>query len=269
MPRDREISLTDTTMDSPLSSLLRSLFLYGVEHCAMSGANKNAIYSKEQIVSFMERGNADTKVVEAMEMLSGGCCSGGACHRALGPLAPVLLVTRTGVEVVPAETIPDAPGAKMTGDTPVLLEEEPGALKTPEWWGVPLPIAMYSENVPLLNPTAERLFEGISLPRLSRKKRLVKEFLLPVGNRQFLFSEVERFIFIVQEVTEDIMNADRMAWMASVGQAFISDLKCKGKSVRQIRSSERPSDYDEGSCLSCIWEDNLLGYLCIDDVSRE
>ncbi|MDI9370087.1 MAG: hypothetical protein GX181_02875 [Synergistaceae bacterium] len=263
---DRTGYTNDTTVDSPLSSLLRSLFLHGVEHCVISGADKSAIFSKEQIVSFMERGHADTKVAEAMKRLSSGQLPPGTISKSMGPLTPVLLVTKQGVEVVPAEAIPDEP--KKSVEAKAMLEETP-ALQLPAWWTVPLPIVLCDEGSVLYNHAAEELFEDIALPKLSKKKRLSGEFLIQHGGRQFLFSRIDPAVFLIQEVTEDIKNADRMAWLASIGQAFITDLKCRRRSVRQVRSKNLPAARNEDRCLACIWENAVLGYVCIDNEPEE
>ena len=75
--------------------------------------------------------------------------------------------------------------------------------------------------------------------------------------------------FLIQEVTEDLQSAEQMAWLASIGQAFLSDLKCKGISVRQIRSPEYTAEEENGRRLACIWEEKLLGYVCIDNGQTE
>ena len=87
--------------------------------------------------------------------------------------------------------------------------------------------------------------------------------------RQFLYTEIAPSIYLVQDVTEDLRDAEQMAWLASIGQAFISNLKSKGKSVRQIRSPEQPLEEEGGEHVACIWEEKLLGYVCIDDEQTE
>ncbi len=264
----------NTTIGSPLSSLLRSLYLHGVEQCALASDEGYSVYSKDQIVSLLERGNADTKVSDAIALLSSNTFSGVLEKRLLEPLTPVLLVTDTGVEVVPAGKI-SHPRSREADATPP--EDRTPAF--PSWWEIPLPLADCTGKHPLLNSSAEELLGGFILPSFPRRKRHPGEFLLELQEkngkkgkricRQYLFTEVAYPVFLIQDVTEDLRNAERMAWMASIGQAFISDLKCKGKTVRQIRSPECSVEEESGTHLACIWEEKLLGYICIDEGSSE
>lgn len=138
----------NTTLESPLSSLLRSLYLHGVEHCALATAKGFPIFSKDQIVSLLERGNADTKVCEAFALLSS---NGFAClteQRLMEPLTPVLLVTDRGVELVPAGRIPQ-PSPREEDAAP---DEEITDSGLPCWWTVPLPLALLTGKKTLLNP---------------------------------------------------------------------------------------------------------------------
>jgi len=265
----------NTTLESPLSSLLRSLYLHGVEHCALATAKGFPIFSKDQIVSLLERGNADTKVCEAFALLSS---NGFAClteQQLMEPLTPVLLVTDRGVELVPAGRIPQ-PSPREEDAAP---DEEITDSGLPCWWTVPLPLALLTGKKTLLNPAAEKLLEGYAPSSFGRKKKHPKEFLLELsckstkkrkaGSKHFLFTELKDSFFLIQDVTEDLQSADQMAWLASIGQAFLSDLKCKGIPVRQIRSPEYTTEEENGKHLACIWEEKLLGYVCIDDEQNE
>lgn len=265
----------NTTLESPLSSLLRSLYLHGVEHCALATSQGFSLYSKDQIVSLLERGNADTKVGDAIALLSS---NGFAClaeQRLMEPLTPVLLVTDRGVELVPAGKIPQ-PSPKQECTAP---DEGTADSGLPCWWTIPLPLAFLTGKKPVLNPAADKLLDGFTLPSFARKKKHPTEFLIELGSkstkkrntisRHFLFTEVKDSFFLIQEVTEDLQSAEQMAWLASIGQAFLSDLKCKGIPVRQIRSPEYTAEEENGRRLACIWEEKLLGYVCIDNGQTE
>jgi len=265
----------NTTLESPLSSLLRSLYLHGVEHCALATAKGYPIYSKDQIVSLLERGNADTKVSDAIALLSSNGFSCLTEQRLMEPLTPVLLVTDRGVELVPAGRIPQ-PSPEQECTTP---DEGTKDLDLPCWWTIPLPLALLTGKKTALNPAAEKLLDGFTLPSFARKKKHPNEFLLELSSkstkkrmsssRHFLFTPLEASFFLVQDVSEDLQSAEQMEWLASIGQAFLSDLKCKGISVRQIRSAEYLDEEEKGKHLACIWEEKLLGYVCIDDGQTE
>lgn len=266
----------NTTLESPLSLLLRSLYLHGVEHCALATANGSQVFSKDQIVSLLERGNADTQVCEAIASLAS---NGSAClteQPLMEPLTPVLLVTERGAELVPAERIPQQPSPVEEDAAPDEGQADSGL---PCWWTVPLPLAHFTGKKTLLNPAAEKLLEGYAPSSFGRKKKRPKEFLLELSCkstkkrkaafRHFLFTELQDAFFLIQDVTDDLQSADQMAWLASIGQAFLSDLKCKGIPVRQIRSPEYTAEEESGKHLACIWEEKLLGYVCIDDEHNE
>lgn len=269
----RDNSEGSTTIQSPLPVLLRSLYLHGVEYCALAGADRCDVYTKDQIVSLLERGDTDRTVCEAIAQLEPGAFACGRHEGALDSATRVLLVTSTGSEVVAASSIPET---KRPKSRKTLAKKAVPA--SPPWWDAPIPLAMCAEKGILLNSAGRRLLAGLSLPPVQGGEAWSDEFILEAAghggtgassDRQFLFERLEGTVYLVQDVTEDLRSAGEMAWLASVGQAFISHFKCRGRPVRQVRSAERPADCDPEDCVACIWEGELLGYVCLGGMSLE
>jgi len=259
----RDNSEGSTTIQSPLPVLLRSLYLHGVEYCALAGADRCDVYTKDQIVSLLERGDTDRTVCEAIAQLEPGAFACGRHEGALDSATRVLLVTSTGSEVVAASLIPET---KRPKSRKTLAKKAVPA--SPPWWDAPIPLAMCAEKGILLNSAGRRLLAGLSLPPVQGGEAWSDEFILEAAGHGGTGAASET-VYLVQDVTEDLRSAGEMAWLASVGQAFISHFKCRGRPVRQVRSAERPADCDPEDCVACIWEGELLGYVCLGGMSLE
>ncbi len=261
-------------LESSLSSLLRSLYLHGVEHCAVACGTECSIISKDQVISILERGHADKKVRDALGMLTSS--PGGPLpeNTVIEPMTQVLLVTDSKAEVVSVDSLPEIASSTPSLDAHIQTEE-----RFPSWWNIPLPLVTYIEREPVSNDAARELLAGIDLPPLPRRKKKFHEFILELPavkkgrkknkhKRQILFVELSPSVFRIEDVTEELANVEEMAWWASVGQAFVSSVKGKGKGVRHIRSPDHSVE-EIGETLACIWEGQLLGYVCIDEAPTD
>ena len=241
----RDNSEGSTTIQSPLPVLLRSLYLHGVEYCALAGADRCDVYTKDQIVSLLERGDTDRTVCEAIAQLEPGAFACGRHEGALDSATRVLLVTSTGSEVVAASSIPE--GKRPKSRKTLAKKAVPAS---PPWWNAPIPLAMCTEKGILLNSSGGGCWLDSPSPGSARGSVVGRVHPRSSGSRQD--RRVKRQTVLVRAHGRDGLprtgrdrgpSERRRDGVAGLrGPAFISHFKCRGRPVRQVSPrSARPT----------------------------
>lgn len=250
--RDGQKSQGGLNLDSSLSTLLRNLYLHGVEHCVPLIRGESAIFTKDQVVSILERGYGEKKVRDIPELLSS---SSGVKEIAGKNLfkdkTSVLTVNEEGYEVLPAGSLAlSAPGRTPRGDIPT-------------WWTVPLPLVSLASGKIVFNEKARALLGDVPLDGLLDNLPDEKEFVLELLAGTFLFREIAPLVYLAEDVSSDVASAREISWWAGVGKAFMEKLHREGKSAE--RSDVAPSSKTDGreECLPCLWEGKVLGYILV------
>ena len=203
---------------STLLVLLRTLYRLLLDYGALwpDGSEQAFVFHKDQLVALIERGQSEALVRDLPRLADEGLI------RPVGPGeegegAQALLVERRGARVLPlAEAV------------------APWEPKFPEWWEAPLPFALCARGRMRINRTAALMF-GTDLERLSVADLPEKdEFIVDLEGRDppcFLaFRRLEPDIFILEDCTGDLMEAQDISWWA----------------------------------WPCDWEGRFLGWLCVE-----
>lgn len=242
------------TLDSSLSTLLRNLYLHGVEHCAPLVRGEAAIFTKDQVVSILERGYGDKKVRDIPDLLSSS--SGlkeiaGKNH--FKDKTSVLTVNEEGYEVLPA------------GNLALSAASRPVGGGVPSWWNVPLPLVSLASEKIAFNEKARSLLGDVSLEGILDSVPDEKEFVLELSSGTFLFREIAPLVYLAENVSDDVTSAREISWWAAVGKAFVKKLRGEGKSTKRsdVAPSFKPNTVEE--CLPCLWEGEVLGYLLVNN----
>ncbi len=250
--RDGQKPQEELNLDSSLSTLLRNLYLHGVEHCAPLIRGESAIFTKDQVVAILERGYGEKKVRDIPELLSSANIQKKIAGKNLfKDRTSVLAVNEEGCEVLPA--------GSLALSTPV----RPTGADTPSWWNVPLPLVSVASGKIVLNEKARILLQGVSLNGLLDDLPDEKEFVLEPLAGTFLFREIAPQIYLAEDVSADVTSAREISWWAAVGKAFVEKFRGEGKitSRSDVLPSFKPSTGEE--CLPCLWEGKVLGYLLV------
>lgn len=245
-PRRRKVEKNEVT----LSELLRDLYLHGVEYCLLySPPEGHPVFSKEQIVSVLEKGESERSVSELATLCSSFSPLKDLLEKnVLSKKDKLFVLKDADLRILPVSTI-----AEMTG-------EEIGT-GVPLWWDAPLPFVSWAGERFSANRKAAGLLDGIPLTR-GEGSEFLRE--LP-GGKCFLFREIHPCIFLVDDVSEDMGNAKEMTWWAAVGKAFVSRLRGKGFSVEKMTEDPLSAVDERDEILTCVWEDDIVGFLKVKD----
>ena len=239
-------------LDSSLSTLLRNLYLHGVEHCAPLVRGESAIFTKDQVVSILERGYGEKKVRDIPDLLSSS--SGlreSSGNNQVKEKTSVLTVNEDGYEVLPAGSLDlSAPVPPVGGGVP-------------SWWNAPLPLVSLASGKITLNEKARTLLSDLPLDSFFDHRPNEKEFVIEPSSGTFLFREIAPLVYIAEDVSADVSSAREISWWAAVGKAYVEKLRGEGKSTRRsdAAGSLKPNAGEES--LPCIWEGKVLGYLLV------
>lgn len=243
-----------TKSESTFSALLRNLYLYSVEYCLFfSPGEGHPVFSKDQIVSILERGYGERKISELAELFPSFATLDELVKKKMLEASTEILVVRDDEPQV-------LPVSRISG---ILLEEASEGL--PLWWNVPVPLFSCAGGKIAVNGCAQKLFGDISPVQIPHMEGPEFVFEVSPGGGCFLFKEIHPSVFLVEDVSEDMRSAEEMAWWASIGKAFVSKIKGKGKNVRRIEVADSAAMENAGDCLACIWDGKILGYLRVED----
>lgn len=237
-------------LDSSLSTLLRNLYLHGVEHCAPVILGESSILTKDQVVSILERGHGEKKVRNIPDLLaSSGALRENRGKNLFNDKTPVLTVNEEGFEVLPAGNL-------------TLPTCCPSGGEVPSWWTVPLPLLSLASGKIALNEKARALLGDLPLDSFFDQRPKEREFLIEPPSGTFLFREIAPLVYLAEDVSGDVTSAREISWWAAVGRAFVEKLAREGK--RAVRSDWPSAPGDDGEeCLPCLWEGKVLGYLLV------
>ena len=248
--RDRQNLQTGLTLDSPLSSLLRNLYIHSLDHCAPLVRGEAAIVTKDQLISILERGHGEKKVRDIPRLLSSSASLREMVQKnLLKDRTPVLTVDEEGFEILPAANLS--------------LSTWPSREELPFWWNAPLPFVAVALGKIILNEKAQSLLGNMPLEKLLGNPPEDKEFVLEPSSGTFLFREVAPSIYLVEDVSSDVSSAREISWWAAVGKAFVEKLHTEDKTTERsdVFSALGPGTAEE--CLPCLWEGKILGYLLV------
>ena len=250
-----EYNLTLLTPESTLLFFLRTLFGSVAEYAVYIPDSGDVIaLMKEQLVSLVERGCADSMVKTLPQLVS---------RNIVRPLdldeidypdeINALYVTLTGSFISTLE-------AALYPDEPVY----------PEWWEAPVPFAISSRGILRLNDTAKNSF-GSELERLNAYELPDKdEFIITLdsenGTRFIAFRKLKAGIYSIDDCTEDLNDAQDITWWAAVGQAWTKEIEAQGGKWQRL---DNPPEGKSKTFRACEWQGELQGYLNIQMPPRK
>ena len=235
---------------STLLVLLRTLYRLLLDYGALwpDGSEQAFVFHKDQLVALIERGQSEALVRDLPRLADEGLI------RPVGPGeegegAQALLVERRGARVLP-----------------LAEAAAPWEPKFPEWWEAPLPFALCARGRMRINRTAALMF-GTDLERLSVADLPEKdEFIVDLEGRDppcFLaFRRLEPDIFILEDCTGDLMEAQDISWWAGLGRAWVASIEKEGRTWR--REEDALPEGFAGQAWPCEWEGRFLGWLCVE-----
>ena len=248
--------LNALSFSSTLGEIIRILYSIALDYCILRSIEREKIIglSKDQLVALLERGYSENKVDDLFDL---------AENKAFKPLnSEVLSVELADVEVL---AISEENGKIMKfSEANANIE-----LEYPSWWEVPLPLAILQRDKIFINMTANNL--SISKPLL-----LIKISSLPLKQKEFfvtlkdkenkkthsvLFKQLDKKVYLIEDVTQDVETADDIVWWASVGKAFASRIESEGKTMK--RDGEGTDQFEIEEEISCDWDGKNIGKLCI------
>jgi hypothetical protein len=224
-----------------------------LDYCVLRGpgeSDKALIFTKDQLISLIERSSPDTSIEDLPGLAARGL------FKPVTPPEPentrVLLVEEGGSSVSSIRE------ALLMGPS------------FPEWWGIPIPLAMFFSKKLYFNPTANALF-GPNLKRMATCTLPNKdEFLVELEGANFpcllTFRRLDAHTFMLEDSTGDAALAEDIAWWASIGKAWTATLDEKRISYRRCTESEAAAlQGEDDTILPCEWEGRLLGYFCVEN----
>ena len=244
VPGEEELLLS-LSRDSSLLMCLRALYSlmldYGVY---LPDGEEPLVFSKQQMVFLVERGESDSPV-KNMTALAGKGQFRPLVAEDLDEDVDVLVVGRRGTRVLP-----------------LFKALNPVEAESPTWWDAPIPFAMSTRTGMKLNAAAIRTF-GSGLERLKVSELPDKdEFIVQLegGTKPvFLaFRRLEPNIFVLDDCTGDLVEAQDISWWAAVGRTWVSEIEASGQTWRRTDSPSGSRSWP------CEWEGRFLGYFCVE-----
>lgn len=249
-PASEDLLLT-LSPSSTLLVLLRALYRLLLDYGVLwpDGSEEPFVFRKEQLVVLIERGESESLVRDLPRLAEGGLIrpvSPEACEEEEGVRA--LLLERRGARILP-----------------LVEAAAPWEPEFPEWWEAPLPFALCARGQMRINRTAALMF-GSDLERLNVADLPEKdEFIVDLEGRTpscFLaFRRLEPDIFILEDCTDDLVEAQSISWWAGLGRAWIASIEGEGRTWR--REEAPPEDFS-GEAWPCEWEGRFQGWLCVE-----
>ena len=244
-------NLTSLTPDSTLLYFLRTLFGTAAEYAVYIPDEGDAIViNKGQLVSMVERNCADAMI------------------KRLPQLAERNIFRPLNVEKIDSPEDSLALYVKNTGSFIATLEAalNPDEPQFPEWWNAPVPFAMSSRGVLKLNNKAVSMFgtglEQLNAAELPDRDEFIVRLEALNKTRFIAFKNLSPGIFIIDDCTEDLTDAQDITWWAAVGQAWIKEIEARGGTWQRFNNP--PEDKDSKTFRACEWNGEIQGYLNIE-----
>lgn len=251
-PEELLLSLSPgSTLLVLLRALYRLLLDYGVLWA--DGSEEPFVFRKEQLVALVERGQSEALVRDLPRL------AGEGLLRPVEPEAEELERARA--------ILVERRGARVLSLAEAVAPWEP---EFPEWWEAPLPFALCARGRMRINRTAALMF-GPDLERLSVAELPEKdEFIVELEGRTppcFLaFRRLEPDIFILEDCTGELSEAQDISWWAGLGRAWVASIEGEGRTWRR---EEVPPEGFAGCAWPCEWGGRLLGWLCVESGAPE
>ena len=265
--------LLSLSPSSTLLLLLRALYRLLLDYGVLwpDGAEHAFVFRKEQLVALIERGQSEALVRDLPRLAEEGL------------IRPVSVdeVLDEASDEDPGENTDEDPGGdkavrallverRGTRVLPLAKAVAPWEPEFPEWWEAPLPFALCARGRIRINRTASLMF-GPDLERLNAAELPEKdEFIVELEGREepcFLaFRRLEPDIFILEDCTGDLLEAQDISWWAGLGRAWVSSLEKEGKTWRR---EETPPEGFAGQAWPCEWDGRQLGWLCVEPAAPE
>jgi len=246
--------LNTLSFNSTLGEIIRILYFVALDYCVLRSVDREQIIgiSKDQLITLLERGYSDRKVDDVFVL---------AEEKAFKPLnSEELAVEFAQIDVLVI--------SEEFGEVMKFAEANANiGPEYPSWWKIPLPLAIILKKKLVLNDTANNLL-------ISRSLQDIKTESLPLEQKEFfttlkenkkthsiLFKHLERRVYLIEDVTQDIETAGDMVWWASVGKAFASKVESEGKIL--VREGEEGNNFEIEENISCDWDGKNIGKLYI------
>jgi hypothetical protein len=259
------------TVWSSLMLLLRTLYRMRLDYCVLPPMGDFAnviVFTKDQLISLIERGNSDASIAEIPKRVAQGLFKPVAIFRSDSSFND--FVSKEGFaepERLQALVVEEE-GAKISSLKEALAPRVP---EFPAWWEAPMPFAMCGYGKLHVNRTAMLMF-GPDLKRMSVHDIPDKnEFLVTLeggsSRCSVTFRRLEGDIFALEDSTSDIEAAEEVTWWAAIGKAWVATLDREKRPYRRCDKEEAESirAADGSLVLSCDWEGELLGYFCVEN----
>ncbi|MDO4785524.1 MAG: hypothetical protein Q4A13_01165 [Fretibacterium sp.] len=237
---------------STLLVLLRTLYSLRLDFGVLwpDGSEHAFVFRKDQLVALIGRGRSEALVRDLPDLAREGMIRPVEPEEAEAEGVQALLVERRGGRVLPLSE--------------AVAPWEP---QFPEWWEAPLPFAMNARGRMRINRTASLMF-GSDLGRLSVAELPEKdEFIVELEGREppcFLaFRRLESDIFIIEDCTGELLEAQDISWWAAVGRAWTASIEAEGRAWR--REETAPPEGFPGRAWPCEWEGRVLGWLYVEE----
>jgi len=246
--------LNTLSFNSTLGEIIRILYFIALDYCVLRSVDREKIIciSKDQLIALLERGYSEKKVEEVFSL---------AEEKAFKSLN----IEELGVELAKCEVL--------------VISEESGEImrfseanvnigpEYPSWWKIPLPLAILLKKKIVINEAANSML--ISTPLLGIKLEALpleqKEFYATIEENEkphsVLFKHLDKRVYLIEDVTQDVETAGDIIWWASVGKAFASKMKSEGKIF--AKEGEEGDFFETEEIISCDWDGKNIGKLCI------
>jgi len=246
--------LNTLCFNSTLGEIIRVLYFIALDYCVLRSVDREKLIgiSKDQLIALLERGYSESKVDDVFAL---------AEEKAFKPLKlEELAIELAGVDVL---VISEEYGEVMKfAEASVNIGPE-----YPSWWKVPLPLAILRKKKIVINETASNL--PISKPLMN-----IKIESLPLEQNEFfvslkenkkthsvLFKLLDKRVYLIDDVTQDVETASDILWWASVGKAFASKVESEGQVM--VKEGEEEDALEIEEKITCDWDGKNIGTLCI------
>ena len=246
--------LNTLSFSSTLGEIIRILYFIALDHCVLRSIDREKVIgiSKDQLIALLERGYSESKVDDVYTL---------AEEKAFKPLKlEELSVELAGVDVL---VISEEYGEIMKfSEASVNIGPE-----YPSWWKIPLPLAILRKKKIVINDAANSL--PISKPLLGTKIDSLpleqNEFFVSLKENKkthsVLFKHLDKRVYLIEDVTQDVETASDILWWASVGKAFASKIENEGRVM--VKEGEEEDGFETEETLTCDWDGKNIGKLSI------
>jgi len=246
--------LDSLSFNSTLGEIIRILYSIALDYCVLRSVDREKIIglSKDQLVALLERGYSENKVEDLFDL---------AEKKVFKPLTS------------------EEPSGESAQLNVLAISEERGKImkfseananvepEYPSWWEVPLPLAILLKGKILINETADKLSISKSLLHINTGSLPLeqKEFFVTLKENKksysVLFKQLDKRVYLIEDVTQDVETAGDIVWWASVGKAFASKIESEGKIM--FKEGEETDRFELDEEISCDWDGRNIGKLCI------